>query len=340
MLDAELDEALTLIEKCTTEQITAVLRRYKEKGRVKVTAPNKEELIKKNLREAVRSGEVSKEDIYDLIRENEENGNQHVWFFRPKRGLAPLFEYASVAERLFGPKWQENVAQYPSLYLKPNSFTISDFRSSARKPKDWYLKIYGHAIVQRATGGRDERDEGRFWLEYQHQPLRSVILIRWNSPDLLEIRVQRDDSRRRTLAWYEEAWAHLKPAFLREQFTPWALEPVLAKLVTEADKHRELYDFRDVKLLDKSERLQTTYEPIDDEASLFDHKDVLQELQKKVAAGGTLRDLAVTWLKGKTAFESNLRVLLVTRNSNETLVASHCSARDLDHATDQLRRFS
>jgi hypothetical protein len=338
--EAELNEALILIEKCTGEQVTKVLRKYKDTRRVKITADNKEDLIRKNLRCAVQDGIVTKADIFDLIRESEENGSQHIWYFRPKRGLAHLFEANAVAERLFGPTWQIQVAAYPSLYLKPEDYVISDFRTSARKPKDWYIKIYGHATLQKATGNRDPRENGVFWLEYQTVPLRTVILVRWNSPDLLEIRVQRDESRKRVERWLDTAWKFLRPAFLREQFTPWSLEQTLGNLVQESEKHKELYDFRDVKVLEHEGKIMATYEPVLDTGSLFDSKDTIRELKRKLTDGGTLKGLAVTWLSGKTAFDSNLRTLIAVKNENEAFVPAHCSAKDLDHATDQLRRFS
>src|ERR1700679_1897156 len=94
-----------MIQKCTVEQITDVLRRYKDTGRVKITAANKEQLIAQNFRDAVRLGVVTNLDVFELIRESEENGSQHIWYYRPKPGLTALFDADSVAERLFGAGW-------------------------------------------------------------------------------------------------------------------------------------------------------------------------------------------------------------------------------------------
>ena len=338
----ELEEALQLIEEaCTKEQISALLRRYRESDEVKISSSTKKSLVEQNLRIALEATAIPMQEAFNLIRDSEENGGQHIWLFRPKLGLAKLFDADDVAGRLWGPKWQETVSKYPSLELKPNSYVISDFRRISSKPKDWLLKIYGHATVVTATGNMDPRENGLFWREFRTVPIRSVIVIRWNSPDILEIRVQKDDaSRRRVDSGLKVAWNFLRPAFLPEQFRPWALTKTLTAMVKEYPKHNDLYDFRDAKVLTAHGTMLQTYEPVSDQGSLLEDKDITEELNRKLANGDQIRGLAVTWLAEKTSLSSQLRVMVAAKNDNEVYIPSKCTPKDLDHVTDQLRRFS
>jgi len=80
----ELDDALTLAEGlCTAEQIKDLLRKRKGNENVRITAESKEDLIHRNLREAVAARAIDVREVYDLIRLAEETGNQHIFYYRP-----------------------------------------------------------------------------------------------------------------------------------------------------------------------------------------------------------------------------------------------------------------
>lgn len=79
-------------------------------------------------------------------------------------------------------------------------------------------------------------------------PLRTVILVRWNSPDLLKIRVDPNESRKRIEAWHPVAWEFIRSALVRSQFGEWDLEGALKRMVLEREKHGDLYTFRDAGL--------------------------------------------------------------------------------------------
>ncbi len=150
MAQAEIQEALDLVSAmCTIGQIKSLLRLRRDEDGVRLSAENKDQLVARNLREALESGAISFDEVFDLIRSAEENGSQHIWYYKPKAGLADLFKADSTAERLWGPRWKHAIKDFPSVKLKPEGFLISDFRSSTRKPADWFLKVYGHSTITR-----------------------------------------------------------------------------------------------------------------------------------------------------------------------------------------------
>jgi hypothetical protein len=73
----ERDDTLALVyDHATTEQIQALLRTQKGHENVKITAENKDQVVYRNLRDAVDSRAIDIEKVFDLIRDSEENGSQ------------------------------------------------------------------------------------------------------------------------------------------------------------------------------------------------------------------------------------------------------------------------
>src|SRR5262249_6619196 len=242
----ELDEALSLVERlATTEQIQSLLRIHKEEGHtdVRITAENKNAVVNRNLRDAVDARAIDIQKVFDLIRSSEENGNQHIFYYKVKsRAIAEALVFENLAPRMWGANWKKKLANdFPAIRLKPNDFKYSDFRQLPKKPRDWILKIYGEATIERYTG--DQKPEGAqfLWRKYEHEQLRIVLLARWNSPDLLEIRVDRNESRKRIEGWHDKVWEMLNPHVVRSQFAPWELSEVMKNLIKKQVENDEVY---------------------------------------------------------------------------------------------------
>jgi hypothetical protein len=336
----ELDDALTLAEGlCTSEQIKDLLRKRKGNENVRITAESKEDLIHRNLRDAVAARAIDVGEVYDLIRLAEETGNQHIFYYRPKtKRLAEALTYEFVARQLWGSAWEKKVAEFPSIRLKPNDYRYADFRQFSKKPKDWILKIYGQNVVTRFTGKTEQRGQS-LWREYVDEPLRIVLSARWNSPDLLEIRVQRNESRRRIEEWLNRVWAMLSPALVLGQFDPWNLQPSMARIILEHEKHATLYTFRDASIDDMG--VHASFQAFEDDGDLFASQRSIDAIKSYVRADGDCKALAVTWLANPNAApQKEIRTLLGARAAGETIVSGHCLPGDLDYVTDQLRSLS
>lgn len=137
---------------CSTAQITNLLRTAKGSEGLKLTAPNKEALIQKNLRSALESGIIATEKVYDLIRETEENGSQYIFYYAPSGVMKPM-TVSQIGTGLWGPNWEQKM-KFPRVELVENKFVYADLRAflPSQKPLDWVLKIYGHEVIDRATG--------------------------------------------------------------------------------------------------------------------------------------------------------------------------------------------
>jgi hypothetical protein len=209
----EVDETLALVKDfATTEQIQNLLRTRKKD--VRITGENKDQIVDRNLREAIDNRIIDIESVFDLIREAEENGNQHIFYYKAKsKAIAEALAFENFAPRLFGPQWEKRLEDdFPQIKLKPSDFKVSDFRRHKKKPKDWIFKIYGQLTVEKQTNEEEREGATSLWRKFEFESLRIVLLARWNSgPDLLEIRVQRDTSHRKVEGWHNVVWDKLNP---------------------------------------------------------------------------------------------------------------------------------
>jgi hypothetical protein len=339
----ELDEVLSLVEQlCTAEQVRDLLRTRKGEENVRISAEDKEDLVRRNLRTAVETKAIDIEKVFGLIRDAEENGNQHIFYHRASQKLADALTFDHVAKQLWGASWNKTVADFPSIRLKTDDYKISDFRPfTTRKPKDWILKIYGQKTVMRPSGESNTEPDGSEWRQFIPERLRIVLSARWNAPDLLEIRVQRNESRKRVEEWYNQVWSILSSAMAKEQFKDWELNTSMRNIALQSEENIELYDFRDVGVVDDVNEILGSFEAFSDEGNLFKSQLTRDAVKGFLKSGGDLNSLAVRWFARPTSEPlEEMRTLLGVKKLHEVLVAGHCKAGDLDYVTSQLRAFS
>jgi len=339
----ELDELLSLVENlCTSDQIRDLLRTRKGDKNVRITSEDKEDLVRRNLRTALETRAIEIEKVHNLIRDAEENGNQHIFYYRTTQKMGEAFTLEYVAKQLWGSSWNKAVAEFPSIRLKPDDFKISDFRLvGTRKPKDWLLKIYGEKTIMRPSGKSDTRPDGSEWRQFLPENLRIILSARWNAPDLLEIRVQRNESRKRIEEWHDQVWSMLSVAMAKEQFKAWELKASMRNIALQAEENIEIYDFRDVGVVDDVNKIFGSFEAFSDEGNLFKSQLTRDAVKGFLESGGDLNSLAVRWFARPTSEpQEEMRTLLGLKKLHEVLVAGHCKAEDLDYVTSQLRAFS
>ena len=92
--------------------------------------------------------------------------------------------FEKVGEGLWGKGWSEK-KKFPTANTPENGYDYADFRSPAKKPNHWILKVYGQLTYERYTG-KDFKEDGLVYKEFEPEELRVVLVARWNPPDLLE----------------------------------------------------------------------------------------------------------------------------------------------------------
>jgi hypothetical protein len=336
----ELTEGLAklIYEFCAVEQIAQLLRDAKDASEeVRVTAPKKQVLIQKNLRTAVEAGAIPLDKVYNLLREAEENGNQHIFYYRRTGQPGSLEE---VATRLWGANWRKKM-EFPRSHLVENEFIFADLHSwnAVLKPHDWVLKIYGHEFVDRYTNVITSIGDNRFSHEFYREARRLVIVVRWNNPGILEIRIPLTESKRRRTEYLQKAWLMIAPAFPPTEYSPWKLTKSRGRMIAEQKKNERVYHLSHTRVEDENHNIGT-FECHDPQGHLFAEQKMVESV-KKLIEGGQCVNLRVHWHVGKNPFPSReLSTLIGQSESNEVVLGGYCGSRDVDYVTDQLRYFS
>ena len=331
-------------ELCTAKQVHALLKRFEDRPSVKLTAENRSALIKKNLRDAVDAKSIPLQDVYELVRESEENGRQHIFYYQPASKDVRNIPFETVGARLFGREWKAKTAS-PVFALEENKFNFSDFRqwNAARKPLDWCLKIYGLQFIEEEQKSQEEKiDERTVKRTFVSRPVRLVLFVRWNSPDLLEIRIPQSSSRKKVKEWLDQAWSMLAPAFRSDEFRAWNLDSARRSLILGQSKSAKRYRFSHSTVED-AEHNHIAISAAHTERSLDANTPICKSLQAMTKEGvGECRFLRITWLKGAEGETpaSDLVSYLGEAAENDVSIGRQCSAGEIDFVTDQLREFS
>lgn len=332
------DDLLDLIHKyCTAEQITALLRLGKGHKDVRITAESKEQLVNRNLREALDARAIPLDPVFALLREAEENGNHHTFYYRVSRRLIEHLTFDKVGYALFGKSWPSKTG-FPRLTLKPQDYVISDFREyDPKKPRDWVLKLYGHELRERFK--RIEEIGPEIHKIYVREEFRHVILVRLNAPDLLEVRVPRDESKQRIAGWLNTAWVMLQSALAKQQFAEWDLNKTRRMLVETEDKNASLYHIRDTRIVDSNDT-RASFEAHATQGNLFAANETKEAIKGLLKANGECTHAAILWLPHDGLPADVLRTLVGHNQPNEVIFSGSMTARDVDYVTEQLRTYS
>lgn len=349
---------------CTVEQIQDLLRRYKpvQPKEVLISAPKKEALVRDNLREAVAAGAIPEVEVYSLLDRAEENGNQHLFYYRPRnRATARRYHQGErIADSLWGAGWRETMG-FPHLQLVPQDTVWADFTIGKyeKKPNDWTAKLYGHEIRYHYTGRTEVRGDF-LYREYSIEEERTVSLVRFNrggrGRDLLEIRVPRANSQALVKSREERVWAELEGtgggtpgrvgAISRGDFVEWDMGPARLRLLREQGQWRTLYRLGDTRLLDSASGV-AQFSPYTEDENLYTVQEREEAVGAFLAHHGECPQLAVTWLptgaktlSDRGLFQRSVRTILGDRTSNEVIFLPNVAPEVVDHVTDQLRHFN
>ena len=334
------ERLLELIEEyCTAEQVKALLRTAMGNKNVKVSAASKEELIRENLLNALNSHSIDIEKVYDLLREGEENGPQHIQFLRcVSTDVANQLKLDHVQETLSG----KPHPLHPRLEVKENDYVIADIRGwNARKPLDWAVKIYGHEVREEPTGEvLREQNSPRILKVFIEREYKYVLLARWNAPDLLELRVPRDASVTRVDNWFNILRNFMRHVIPFDRFRPWNLRPTSRTLFDLQDQHKNTYTLGDARLED-SEHNSITFESFVPDSDLFKAAATQEAARELLKHDATYKHQRVLWHEQPDErIENEISCMIGLRAENEVIFLRHQTSRGIDYVTNQLRAFS
>ena len=343
-----------VLDKVNSDSVKALLTKLKEEqpGDFGISGTAGE--LVDHLKNAVRLNCVTREQVFSLLQEAEENGAQTILYYTPKTDAVRklLDEPEEVGRRLFGEDWRKKMS-FPLLPRLRDGWEIVDFRTPyAGKSKDWILKVYtfqeSKVQVQHLEG-----DEVQFALKlkkneyaviFERRVIESVCVARWNSdPEhpLLEMRVELAGRLPRFKLDINAIWTRLKPTAQQEEFEFWDLRDVLQKMLRECQDHTDIYQLGLVNLKDSGEG-NVRYTPYTEHEPIDTNPTRLKTIHQLLDDGGQCDRLVMNWIAAGSGgeLEGNLRTYAGSRGTNELVIRAQTTERAVNYVSDRLRAFA
>ena len=334
--DASTEKLLNLIhETCTGAMVEDLLRRAKEKDKaILVGASSKEDKIKSNLRIAIERGAIDRDEVYKLLCGAEENGRQHIFFYKPVTDDARQ-KYNKpdvIGTTLFGvPNFRE-AEGFPQFHLEPVGVEWSDFRvdqTAAEGVFSWTAKMYSG--IYRRLFLREEPQGDLIARIYQEQLSREVYVVRWHSFGLLEIRVP-TDAQTEVMTFLGHVWEAIGEVVDPSDFEPWVLHGVCMHLITNSEQDSR-YALGNARMMDE-ETGSAEFKPPHGEVDL----DSSPARKQAVRMYNECRELGVHWHKhGEEGPRKKLKTVIGKLKPHEMLVAGKATAESVDYVIHRLR---
>jgi hypothetical protein len=351
--ERNLDEFLQILrEECKLSQVQEILREKKknlDKGKkhdVRVSAKNYEEVVETNLRQAIAEGYVTKDELYGLLREAEENGRQHIFFYRAKEDVAYYKDPEAVASKKWGKAWRE---QFPQFEFLPRDWVAADFRptksgESVDAPsEDWILKVYALGFreheIERHTSTNDGKKITVIKREQEEQ--RAVLLCRYRSKlKLLEIRIPFGYGKEWVESKLKQMWIWMKPAVDQGDFAEWDLRAARETMQRDRQANATIYDIGATTNVDGF-GVRTRMTAASEEEVVTVSPDAEKKMNVSVQAKEDCRELCVVWqVDGGKILQDELRTPLGSYASHEICIPSRTTRRAIDYVTYRLNDFA
>ncbi|BCH55072.1 hypothetical protein ACQZ61_07455 [Agrobacterium vitis] len=145
-------------------------------------------MINSRLRPPSSDGRLTLPDLIDLLRQTEEHGGQHIFFYKlvAGRSIKNLFD-GNLPNLLMG-------ASFPSLGTTslvemPDNPTIVEIRQEAEKSRAVCFKIVEKRTILEKVSN-ESANNGQIVVTYNQVPYRAVNMMRIQENGLAEIRIQ------------------------------------------------------------------------------------------------------------------------------------------------------
>ncbi|MEN1705270.1 MAG: hypothetical protein AAGJ54_07105 [Planctomycetota bacterium] len=238
------DETSTIIgligDACTNNQIRYLLRNLKtDDPQIRVSGGS--DILLNQLKSAYHRGSLSMDDLRVLLASGEENGRQHIFFYRPKQGHASDFRDPNeVASRLWGNRWRSSMG-FPQFHLSPTEMEWGDFRIDFKpdlKNPEWTIKIYAGRQIEKLLDVVEKPSGNSILItkKLERKWIRLVWVIKWRPRGLLEIRVPavQRESLSACREERDQVWEMVRKGIQRSSFNPLDLQPAMNALVSTA----------------------------------------------------------------------------------------------------------
>lgn len=195
---SEIDELFGLIHKyCSNEQLRHFVRVYRPAERDYAISGNRDHLKSAVLR-LFNSGYLPRPKLEALLERAEENGRQHVFLYTPlTKDIGDRLNNFDSMEKALLEGQTRAEAGLPAFRVRPKGVVVADMRKDVREGtaySSWTYKLYAGSETWRMVGKPDIHGDEKI-VRYKLKYDREVLLVKWHSFGLLEIRIPTGNSR-------------------------------------------------------------------------------------------------------------------------------------------------
>lgn len=200
---SEIDQLFKLLDDfCSNEQLRHLLRVYRPTEKDYSLSVNRDQL-KRNVRRLFDSGHLPRPQLEKILERAEENGRQHIYLYVPSSEAVAkqLNNYHAMEAALLNGRTRDS-AGLPKFRIRPEKVSIADMREEVRedtKYSTWIFKLYV-GIERWRPAGRPEINGDEKVVRYKLRYSREVLLVKWHSFGLLEVRIPVGRSRQEQMA--------------------------------------------------------------------------------------------------------------------------------------------
>lgn len=346
--DGNMETLFDLIgELCTASDIYDVLKdtKYalpKERKKEILIGGNKEDKVL-NLRRAVSENLITREQAYELLRETEENGRQHILYFVPKNvaNTSEEMKAENVAKKIWGRKWKEEAGFPKFTKLAPN-LMFADFREvqpANTNYRTWWLKLYAVATSKKLTK-TEHKGETQVIETYDIVTERVVYVVRWHSFGVLEVRLPSGYSAKVREQMFELVMAKIGNAIPMDAMKPWDLKNARSRLMREWESHKDIYTLGSTEAMD-GDGYRTKLTPPSAEEVLNNSKGQKEIVKVLIKEDATSEEIAVIWqLDANKNIREPFKSVIGSDGTNHVYLAASLKSREVDYVTLKLREFA
>ena len=231
-----------LEDQCSGPQLEALIRNIQSRSEparreINLSGPKSDKV--RNVRRAVDHRFVEINDVRNVLFDGEEHGQQHVFMFKPRddAAAAELSDFEAIKLRLMESHGVQ-ATELPRYEYAEETLNLVDLRVVDETNGCWIAKWYGHETQDKTDDRQEERmPDGRLRETriVSRREIKTVMLVRWRPPDLLEIRIDRRGSRgaKDIKLRLGAVWDALKPAVSPASMVSWSMFAVAEKLIEE-----------------------------------------------------------------------------------------------------------
>jgi hypothetical protein len=349
---------------CTAPQIHAILKGAKDKGATGIRLTGTKADLVGYLREAVDTHAIRRDEVVNLVRDHEESGDQHIFYFHPSSAETRriLADGEGIGRSILGNRVTDG--SLPAYDIQKNDFCWADFRfTNGTNGGPWTAKIYGH---QQRIVFRKEVAKGKQLLRYYDKvDKRLVCLAHWNGREL-ELRVTRagaggtprdvllsdKETPREIDRRVKKLLEFLAPAQIMQHVVPWDLRKSCRRMVRNTveevqkgikKKDSKLpYHAPTVCFSDKNLGMAQFFASDEDEQLVADETR-LEALQAYLKSDKAVCQKLIIFLDPNDASgiwgEQHLRVGIGGANNHEIVIASNVNPATIQYVAAKLRQY-